>query len=246
MQELIAQFLAQNGYPESARAFAEEVRQEANTLKKEEPSLLRRYEPADDVDSTNRQSKWIHRLRNCTVLTAVEIRAAILEGDIDKALKYTNAFYPNVLQDNPHILFKLRCRKFLEMIRRSTEPAQPTKRSKASNGIHPVSDQEMDVDEPVQDGDGDGDAMDTEDTADSNLLTEAVQYGQQLRMDYPSDENGGDKKYLDDIFSLVAYSDPRKSVHGHHLEPSGRTTLAEELNSAILGSSSSLGICIID
>ncbi|KAL1990405.1 hypothetical protein VTN49DRAFT_6244 [Thermomyces lanuginosus] len=218
MQELIAQFLAQDGYPESARAFAEEVRQEANTLKKEEPSLLRRYEPADDVDSTNRQ----------------KIRAAILEGDIDKALKYTNAFYPNVLQDNPHILFKLRCRKFLEMIRRSTEPAQPTKRSKASNGIHPVSDQEMDVDEPVQDGDGDGDAMDTEDTADSNLLTEAVQYGQQLRMDYPSDENGGDKKYLDDIFSLVAYSDPRKSVHGHHLEPSGRTTLAEELNSAIL------------
>lgn len=171
------------------------------------------------------------------MLTVVEIRAAILEGDIDKALKYTNAFYPNVLQNNPHILFKLRCRKFLEMIRRSTEPAQPAKRSKASNGVQPVFDQEMEVDEPVQDGNGDcaGDAMDTEETADSNLLTEAVQYGKQLSMDYPSDENGGDKKYLDDIFSLVAYQDPRKSVHGHHLEPSGRTTLAEELNSAILG-----------
>lgn len=68
MQELIAQFLAQDGYPESARAFAEEVRQEANTLKKEEPSLLRRYEPADDVDSTNRQSKLVLWLKKRVLL----------------------------------------------------------------------------------------------------------------------------------------------------------------------------------
>lgn len=67
------------------------------------------------------------------------------------------------------------------------------------------------------------------------LLTEAVQYGQQLRMDYPSDEHGGDKQYLDDIFSLVAYPDPRSSVHGHHLDASGRVAVADDLNAAILG-----------
>ena len=54
-------------------------------------------------------------------------------------------------------------------------------------------------------------------------------------MDYPSDEDGGDKKMLDDIFSLVAYSDPKRSVHGHYLDPAGRVAVAEELNSAILG-----------
>lgn len=92
------------------------------------------------------------------------------------------------------------------------------------------------------DGDGDGwDAvsMDTEEPETNaqfnDLLKEAVQYGQQLRMDYPSDENGGDKKMLDDIFSLVAYPDPKRAVHGHYLDPAGRVAVAEELNSAILG-----------
>lgn len=80
--------------------------------------------------------------------------------------------------------------------------------------------------------------MELDDDTDGSfnqLLTEAVQYGQQLRADYPNDDNGGDKKLLDDIFSLVAYPDPKRSVHGHYLETKGRVAVAEELNSAILG-----------
>lgn len=100
-------------------------------------------------------------------------------------------------------------------------------------------DEEMELDEQTQEGDGWEDGMDMEEpeqTAKSNmLLTEAVQYGQQLRLDYPNDERGGDKKMLDDIFSLVAYQDPKRSVHGHYLDPAGRIAVAEELNSAILG-----------
>ena len=107
----------------------------------------------------------------------------------------------------------------------------------ASNGA--VFEQEMEVDEQMHDGDGD--EMDTEDqdpeaiSKSQTLLTEAVQYGQQLHMDYPTDERGGNKRVLDDIFSLVAYPDPRRSVHGHYLDPAGRVAVAEELNSAILG-----------
>jgi hypothetical protein len=174
----------------------------------------------------------------------VEIRAAILEGDIDKALKYTNAYYGNVLESYPHIQFKLRCRKFLEMMRRCNELSLTAlKKGKASNGLSDgsaVFDQEMELDEQLQEGDGwDTEGMDTEEPENSGkfheLLTEAVQYGQQLRMDYPNDERGGDKKVLDDIFSLVAYQDPKRSVHGHYLDPAGRLPIAEELNSAILG-----------
>lgn len=173
-----------------------------------------------------------------------EIRAAILDGDIDKALKHTKAYYANVLEDYPHIHFKLRCRKFLEMMRRSNELSAATaaaskSRRAASPGIpdeHAVFDQEMELD----DGEAwDADGMDTEGpetaTQFNELLTEAVQYGQQLRMDYPTDENGGDKKMLESIFSLVAYPDPKRSVHGHYLDPAGRVAVAEELNSAILG-----------
>lgn len=176
------------------------------------------------------------------LLTILEIRAAILEGDIDRALKYTNAYYANVLQQYPHIHFKLRCRKFLEMMRRCTELSSSAKKGKTTNGFSDsaVFDEEMELDEQMQDRDRwDADGMDMEETEtatkSNELLTEAVQYGQQLRMDYPNDENGGDKKLLDDIFSLVAYPDPKRSVHGHYLDPAGRVAVAEELNSAILG-----------
>jgi hypothetical protein len=76
------------------------------------------------------------------VLTALtEIRTAILDGDIDKALKHTNAYYPSVLRENENIYFKLRCRKFIEMIRQCNDlkqeyhaiiPTPPSKRSTAS------------------------------------------------------------------------------------------------------------------
>jgi len=174
-------------------------------------------------------------------LTYSEIRAAILDGDIDKALKYTKAYYANVLEDYPHIHFKLRCRQFLEVMRRYNElhaAAVASKSRSTSPSIsdeHAVFDQEMELDGSW------GAEMGTEEpevtvTGQHNeLLTEAVQYGQQLRMDYPNDENGGDQKMLDEIFSLVAYNDPKRSVHGHYLEPAGRVAVAEELNSAILG-----------
>ncbi|KAF5005560.1 hypothetical protein F66182_15927, partial [Fusarium sp. NRRL 66182] len=215
LQELVAQFLAQEGYYETARTFAEEVREESVTLENGQSRSLYQHEPGEDIDTANRQ----------------KIRAAILEGDIDKALKYTNAYFPKVLQDNPHILFKLRCRKFLEMM---------CKCSDSSSAATTVAKREEEME--VDDGFSDDEGMDTEesrtavdDTAKFHeLLTEAVQYGQQLRMDYPSDEYGGDKQYLEDIFSLVAYPDPRSSVHGHHLDASGRVSVADDLNAAIL------------
>lgn len=116
--------------------------------------------------------------------------------------------------------------------------ASATKRAK-QNGLADESAvfEEMELDEQNDGAIDDG--MDTEEPETANkfneLLTEAVQYGQQLRMDYPDDERGGDKKMLDDIFSLVAYPDPKRSVHGHYLDPAGRVIVAEELNSAILG-----------
>ena len=178
---------------------------------------------------------FIIYLGKIETLTIIEIRAAILEGDIDKALKYTNAYFPKVLQDNPHILFKLRCRKFLEMMFACSDSS--TVATTKDRG------EEMEVDDGYSDGEG----MDTEEAAPTTtvgdtakfheLLTEAVQYGQQLRMDYPSDEDGGDKQYLEDIFSLVAYPDPRSSIHGHHMDASGRVAVAGDLNSAILGMS---------
>ena len=98
----------------------------------------------------------------------------------------------------------------------------------------------MELDDGTWDGGSGSDGMDTEEPATTvapfnEVLTQALQYGRQLCVDYPSDENGGDKKMLDAIFSLVAYPDPLNSMYGHYLDPAGRVAVAEELNSAILG-----------
>ena len=238
LQELVAQFLAHDGYVETARAFAEEVAAESAALDgRGDP--LKKYEVEEDLEAINRQSRSPPLVWLWMVTDFVEIRAAILDGDIDKALKYTNAYYPKFLEEYPHIQFKLRCRKFLEMMHQSSElsTAATAKRGKTASNFAVF--EQMEVDEQMHDGDGD--EMDTEDqdpettSKSQTLLTEAVQYGQQLHMDYPTDERGGNKRVLDDIFSLVAYPEPRRSVHGHYLDPAGRVAVAEELNSAILG-----------
>ncbi|KKZ67732.1 hypothetical protein EMCG_06599 [[Emmonsia] crescens] len=288
IQELVAQFLAHGGYVETARAFAEEVREESRALQNGRETPLKDYQAEEDGDAINRQ----------------KIRTAILDGDIDKALKFTNASYANVLRDNPQIYFRLRCRKFIEMMRRCTEPQQQQQpisskqAARSSNGaaavsVHDTSDDvfthDMELDEQMndiidddndssdveRDDDDDDDDQDLDDeengmdveSAEYNdtthktttkhpppttnianyhdLLHEAILYGQELQADYPGDERREYKRALDDIFSLVAYPDPKSSVHGHLLEPSGRVPVAEELNSAILvslGKSSSAAL----
>ncbi|EER25754.1 SPRY domain containing protein [Coccidioides posadasii C735 delta SOWgp] len=236
LQELVAQFLAHDGYVETARAFAEEVREETKALQNGRVTPLKDYTIEDDADAVNRQ----------------QIRTAILDGDIDKALELTKTYYDTVLENNPQIYFRLRCRKFLEIVRSYSEPetSQPGKRVKSTN--EPAGDNsgdifthDMELDHQMQDVQ-DPEEMDTEPAAkDLYRAKEALEYGQQLKADYMNDDKKQYEKTLNDIFSLVAYSDPKTSPHGHLLDSSGRVVVAEELNSAILvslGKSSSAAL----
>lgn len=171
------------------------------------------------------------------------IRASILEGDIDKALKHTNAYYPNVLSNNPQIFFRLKCRKWVELIRRSSDLRNPTqeRQVKSSSGrsktaVEDVFDQDMELDDHDQHEDWDN--MDTEEAEIEmkyqDLMDQAIEYGKELMQLYREEK----REYVDklkEIFSLMAYDDPKTSVHGHLIDPSGRVVVAEELNSAILG-----------
>lgn len=89
----------------TARAFAEEIHREKQALNMDADVPVEGVNIKDDEDANNRQ----------------QIRRAILEGDIDQALNYTNQFYPKVLKENGQVYFRLRCRKFIEMIRREAE-----------------------------------------------------------------------------------------------------------------------------
>jgi len=191
------------------------------------------------------------------VLTAIqEIRSAILEGDIDRALKYTSACYPSVLRDNENIYFRLRCRKFIEMIKRCTELQDVSDSSTVAKRIHAsnrrvhdeydVFDHQMELDEQlgahhahngtsvVEDLDSAMDTSEDPGMSADKLLVEAIQYGQELKAEFSNDPRKEVKHALEETLALIAYSDPRESPLKGLLEEKERVPVAEELNNAVL------------
>ncbi|CAZ80030.1 unnamed protein product [Tuber melanosporum] len=233
IQALVSQYLAHDGYVDTARAFSDDVQNEARALDSGRSGALKTLEMKEDKDAIHRQ----------------KIRGAILEGDVDRALDLTNKHYPAVLPNNQAIFFRLRCRKLVEMIRQFAEKVHdgPT----GSSGSHDdpivgVFAQDMEIDDPAGAGTG-WEEMDVEDEDGSggvetgmgvdqtkSALDAAVKYGQDLRVEFSSDTRPEIRKALEEAFSLLAYTDPRNSVLAHLLDEEGRVSVAEELNSAIL------------
>ncbi|KAF2128100.1 SPRY-domain-containing protein [Dothidotthia symphoricarpi CBS 119687] len=251
IHQLVSQYLAHDGYVDTARAFAEEITDEARALANDESNSMPYPEAVEDLDALNRQ----------------KIRSAILQGDIDKALKHTSAYYPSVLRDNENIYFKLRCRKFIEMIRRSNElreqshsvPTPLSKRSAASNPINRNSaiddyDFEMELDDqlnPSWDNQDQNDDMDDEDDMEDMQAkvqqqeNETLTYGQELQAEFANDPRREVQRALRDTFALIAYENVKQSTLAPLLDVAGRVPVAEELNSAILvslGKSSSAAL----
>ena len=58
IKELVAQFLAHDGYVETARAFTEEVKSESNALRSDSDTLIDSFETEEDLDAVNRQRRF--------------------------------------------------------------------------------------------------------------------------------------------------------------------------------------------
>lgn len=158
-----------------------------------------------------------------------------MEGDVDKALKHTNAYYPQVFKQNEQVYFRLKCRKFIELIRHEAEINLAGGEKRKHNGHNnrpPVgvgAGEDMELDDDMEDVDS---GMDK--PAD-DLTEDALMYGQSLQAEYAGDERRGVRTALEEIFSLMAYQNPLKEAKvAYLLERKGRVAVAEELNSAIL------------
>ncbi|KAI8637255.1 hypothetical protein BD408DRAFT_424854 [Parasitella parasitica] len=92
---VVMEYLRHNGYHKAAKSLQNSILQKGNT-----PSVDN-LEPKLDAEAIHRQ----------------EIRQAIFAGNIDRVFELCDKHYPQVLHENPMILFKLKCRKFIEMIR---------------------------------------------------------------------------------------------------------------------------------
>ena len=166
IHNLIGQYLAHEGYVETAKAFAGDVHEQQQSLSTQP---LERPDTEEDIHAANRQ----------------KIRRAILDGDIDKALKYTHSFYPHVLEEerNKDVYFQLRCRKFIEMMRRYTELSSSAsgENGAVSNGnagtaIADDDDDDEDEDEDEEEDDepdGNPNPTDTQMELDDQLHREA-------------------------------------------------------------------------
>jgi hypothetical protein len=242
--------LTHDGYIETARAFAEEVHSEKSALALDSKTAVEGFNVKEDKDAGHRQRKAALQISNLGFANKfAEIRAAVLDGDVERALKYTNTYYPHVLKDNEHVYFRLRCRRFVEMIRQGAEMLQSSTNhvSKKSNGHNgdwhdgdwhdDVMNQDMEMDTHQSNN---WDRMDTEESQENQmdynqLLQDTLSYGVGLQAEFKDDPRREVSKALEDAFALMAYQDPlsHKEV-AHLLDPEGRIAVAEELNAAIL------------
>jgi len=108
------------------------------------------------------------------------------------------------------------------------------------NGYPDVFGSRMELDEPdavATTGEGISGMSEDSVAKQNELVNQALQYGQELRAEFRDIITKQEQSTLDQTFALIAYPDARDSSLAYLLDVSGRATMAEELNSAILGKS---------
>lgn len=253
VNNLIGQYLAHEGYVETAKAFAKDVQERQLSLSDQTPSFATSSDE-DDVHALHRQ----------------RIRRSILDGDIDRALKYQTSYYPSLFEEdrNRDIYFRLRCRKFIEMMRRHSDlqntASSPTTVTKSvesldSNGRGGVAQEGQDVEETpdtqmelddqlhretsksLEPATGDDIDMDASQELPpkiqfmkaDQLMNAAISYGQELQGEFSVDPRR--KKQFQEIFAVMAYANIQESPVSHLFDTQGRVQIAEDVNGAILG-----------
>lgn len=246
MQKLVLECLSHDGYVETARAFADEITSERRALHIDKRKPL----PAADIITVKEDADAINRQR---------IRGAILDGDIDSAVRATNAQYPDVLMQGSYLAFEIKCARFIEMIRAAAEAQEnncleksfPVVVKRQGKGhMHTGSDVRKTVNHksaiPSEHMCHGSKVLSTTEEHDKTtqtsaidiqaLLQRAVDYGTELTTEYDADPDMEIHRRLNEIFSLVAYVDPlHDDAVSHLLNKDGRSVIAEKLNAAILG-----------
>lgn len=137
------------------------------------------------------------------------------------------------------------------MIHRGAEIRSKASLGSHSNGHHDYDayddmvNQDMELDHPHEQNGG-FDKMDTDGGGGASngavhddydrLLEETINFGKAISAEFAHDKRRTTQRALQDAFALLAYEDPVNSPDvAHHLSPHKRVTLAEDLNSAILG-----------
>ena len=262
LRKLVLAYLAHHGYARTARAFQAQCAERSRVASDGAP-IQAKLEPVEDdikmaiddapaVASAPDPPRERERGFDDELNTRLTITNAILRGDVDAALELIRAHHATVLErEQGIILFRLRCRKFVELVLAAGEALRRVKEAERSA---PATPPPLAADEVVGPMDGVG-AMDVDEPspeahpASSNPTTEALAataraslhtalaFGQTLEADYKTDGRLNVRAHLRRTFGVVAYDDPI-AAGGEVAETAGqaaRNALAAEVNQAILG-----------
>ncbi|KAG5721970.1 Ran-binding protein 10 [Termitomyces sp. T112] len=116
INELVFSYLEHHGYAKTVKAF--EKQREAETRAPQPLNAATTLAREDnDVDMSAPQDDEDPELERRT-----KIVNAVIAGDVDRAIEDTKTYHPTVLQaEEGLMLFKLRCRKFVELILEAAE-----------------------------------------------------------------------------------------------------------------------------
>ncbi len=149
------------------------------------------------------------------VQSRTRIVNSVMSGDIDAALSETQKCHPSVLEaEEGLMMFKLRCRKFVELI---LEAAEMKKAMKPKSHAHPDvndSDSEMvdgmdlgdDMSMDIDDGFSNGVSMSAAERSVARYeksLSEAIAYGQSIQADYKADHRPEVKGIFKKTFGIA-------------------------------------------
>ncbi|KAJ7139527.1 hypothetical protein C8R44DRAFT_764701 [Mycena epipterygia] len=242
INKLVLSYLAHHGYAKTARAF-----------QKQSVGLSGVSSTAGDQDVDMDGSGASVTDSPLGFDGDMELRTRIVNsvvaGDIDTALSETKNHYPSVLEaDEGLMLFKLRCRKFVELLLEATELHKKMK----TEDIVDDDEMGMDIDDdavplasPVLPRFPMGSkrvsfspARTSNKAQVEGALNQAIIYGQTLLNDYTSDKRPEVQTMFNRTVGIVAWHDPIEhgGVAAEVAGPEARVELANELNQAILRS----------
>lgn len=110
-----------------------------NTLHKLVQSWLLHNSYPDTADAFTRSTKIECKENIQRIHQRNRIQQLVLNGRISEAIRLTNRLFPSLLQNNPNLLFALKCRQFIELISGAEKDYQPifnyANIDNASNGL---------------------------------------------------------------------------------------------------------------
>ncbi|KXN89801.1 Ran-binding protein 10 [Leucoagaricus sp. SymC.cos] len=219
LNQLVLSYLIHHGYAKTARAFHKQQNGNGKIPENSDVDMdcrPERAEPDDFEGDIERRTGIVN---------------SVINGDIDTALEDTRKHYPAVLDaDDGLILFKLRCRKLVELILETNEIRRRMSNGKEREGspidLGPsLSSTNKFISRPPT-------------TADlETALTRAIEYGQSFS-DYKTEKRPELRQMFEQASSVIAWHDPLEAG-GPTAEvagPEARIALANEVNEAILKS----------